>query len=345
VEYNLTKAEAMFLSCRTSELTASPLPLEKVEMGNFDITIASGGIKPMDAFLPTPILVELVGAGFDIPWGKEYILRWPRLVKIYEDREWIDGVTIEELRDAANKAIAMGNDQEMEQWNLALGVVDRYHAANGTVVPSSRAGDKAREEQFRRRDEERYGVEMMYGLNIEAVLEMGAVSSDTKRKVFEIPETPQKRACLSVKSSMGFNRSPATTVKTSGPHGDKRLDHDIEEIFSTARVVSITNSHRAEITSVLPWTVHLDVSELDANKENALSTCQHIPQDQVVLVDGRNGEMVRKILGLVKQASLIGGKWYVCNWKIVWCINGNNNLDWRNEILYTYVDGNVYRLK
>jgi hypothetical protein len=193
---------------------------------------------------------------------------------------------------------------------------------------------------------------MMYGLNIEAVLEMGAVSTesdttvrlnDTKRKVIEIPETPQKRACLSVKSSMSIiNRSPASIVKTSGPRCDKRLGHDIEEIFLAARVVSITKSRRTDITSVLPWTVHLDISELDADKENALSTCQHIPQDQVVLVDGRNGEMVRKVLGLVRQASLVGGKWYVCNWKIVWCINGNNNLDWRNELLYTYVDGNVY---
>jgi hypothetical protein len=341
----------MFLSCRTSELTASPLPLERVEIGNFDVTIASGGVKPMDAFLPTPILVELVGAGFDIPWGREYILRWPRLVKIYEDREWIDGVTIEELRDAANKAISVGSDEETEQWNLALGVVDRYHGANGTVVPSSRAGDKAREEQFRRRDVERYGVQMMYGLNIEAILEMGSVSkesctmihlNDTKRKVDEIPETPQKRACLSVKLPTSINRSPASVVKCSDTRGEKLLDHDIEELFSSTRVVSITKSRHAEIALVLPWVIHLDISELDADKENALSTCQHIPQDQVILVDGRNGEMVRKVLGLVKQASMIGGKWYVCNWKIVRCINGNNNSDWRNELLYTYVNGNVY---
>lgn len=342
----------MFLSCRTLELATSPSPREKVDVGNFDVTIASGGVKPMDAVLPNPILVELVGAGFDIPWGKEYILRWPRLVKIYQDREWIDGVTMEELRDAAKKAIAVGNEEEKEQWNLALGVVDRYHGANETVVPSSRVGEKAREEQFRQRDQEYYGIRMMYGLDIEAILEKRGAPAvekcatavdqiEMKRKIIEIPETPEKRVCLSVKSPLSTNRPFASMNGHPRPVDNKITHHDIHELFLSARIVAITKSRRTEITTLLPSVFYLDLSELDANKENVLATCQHIPQDQIVLVDGHHGEIVRKVLGLVKKASLIGGKWSVYNWKIVQCIKGDTNVDWRDEHLFTYIGGFV----
>ena len=62
-----------------------------------------------------------------------------------------------------------------------------------------------------------------------------------------------------------------------------------------------------------------------------------------MLVRGNAASSVRKTLEMVKRASRTGGPWHVYNWKVVFCLGqGTDHVDWRNEHLWTYIDGVAY---
>jgi hypothetical protein len=341
----------MLLGCRAIPLSEPTKSLDKTDVGTFDITLCSPGIPPVDAVFPTPVLVELMGGGFDIPWGTDYILRWPRVQKIHLDRPWTEGVTRAELKVHARRAIEMGTQGEMEGWKDALGVVDRYHAAAATAVPSSSLGEKAREEQVPRRAGERLGVEMLYGLDVEALLRKGIDLAtlrtmntlSPKRKILEPVDSSKKRICLSAKSPTAINLPVQSPPSLQSPQLTKPLIDNIQELLSKARVLAICKSRKDEISALLPQVTHLDIHELTPDKENGLPVCPNNSPDHVVLVRGNAASSVRKALEMVKRASRMGGRWHVYNWKVVQCLgNGMDNLDWGNEHLWTYIDGVAY---
>src|SRR5271169_2134137 len=110
VTYNLSKDDAILLSCRTTRVIGQS---SVINAGTFDITSSIRGVPAMDAVLSTPILVELRGGGFDILKGtKDYVLRWPRVEKVYMDRDWKEGVSRKELQELAIKSISMAEEGE-----------------------------------------------------------------------------------------------------------------------------------------------------------------------------------------------------------------------------------------
>ena len=105
-----------------------------------------------------------------------------------------------------------------------MGVVDRIHAADGTVVPSSRVRENTRVEWTDAKDRQRYGVEMKYGLNVEDILKKGIeLGKRRKQGEREAPVTNIKRICLGVKKTSSVNESvpkrgeiPATRGTVAG---------------------------------------------------------------------------------------------------------------------------------
>lgn len=161
----------MLLTSRTTRVEDY---LEAAKAVGFEICSIFPDVTPIDAILSEPVLVELKGAGFYKPRGTDdYVLRFPRVEKVHLDRDWMEGVTRDELQYIAQKSVSAAENGEMERWKDALSGVDRYHAADGTVVPSSRLRDKVKGELLDVRRDAHYGVKMRHGLNIESILERG----------------------------------------------------------------------------------------------------------------------------------------------------------------------------
>jgi hypothetical protein len=218
----------------------------------------------------------------------------------------------------------------------------------------------------------KYGVEMKFGLDIEALLAKGVeeerlqklksqesksqeskaqeaeaksqepksqepqLQESAKRKLPEPYQIPKKRVCLGIKTPATENR--ISVVQEPKP---KYADPEIEHLLSASAILVTTKDHLNDIRAKIPEAVYLDVT--DANKENSP---QQLPcdgsSDYVVLVNRYHPRSVRTVLGMVKNASIAGGKWHVYNWKIVNCIKNGRNVNWRNEHLWTYINGYVY---
>ena len=77
-----------------------------------------------------PFVFEVMGGGFDKPPNSEYLrLRWPRVLKIHQDRAWKDTVTMDELQMMATEALAVPLEEdlpeEVETWQRRLDAADR----------------------------------------------------------------------------------------------------------------------------------------------------------------------------------------------------------------------------
>ena len=77
-----------------------------------------------------PFVFEVMGGGFDKPPNSEcFRLRWPRVLKIHQDRDWKDAVTLEELQMMAAAALAVpieeDLDDEVQSWQQRIDAADR----------------------------------------------------------------------------------------------------------------------------------------------------------------------------------------------------------------------------
>ena len=155
-----------------------------------------------------------------------------------------------------------------------------------------------------------------------------------KRKISEISQASEKRTCLGLETSKTNNRDLAIKDSISTPSYK-----NIYQLLRRAAILVTAQEHLNEIQTIIPRAVYFDISE--ANKENSP---QQFPlshsMDHVVLVKERSTSM-RTVLRMVKQASLSGTRYHVYNWKVVKCVNGNTEINWRNEHFWTYLNGKV----
>ena len=338
--YSLTKDDAMLLTCRTTSIDGDS---GEIDAGTFDIVSTTPGVPDIDAVLSTPVLVELTGGGFDVLKGsKDYVLRWPRFTKLHWDRDWTEGVSREELQVIAKKAVSKAGDGERERWEDALSVIDRVHAADGTVVPSSRLRENARGELSIGKDNGCYGVELKYGLNIDDLLKKGMElrsAREMKRKAMDDQGIANKRICLETKNSTRANQS----MLTPKVRMEKSVDENVQQFLASATILSATKTHWEEISQFTPSAIYFDVIENHMDKENSFPSLQRQKSEEnIILIDRQHGSSVRKVLEMVRRASTSGGRWHVYNWKIIRCIKGDSNINWKNEHLWTYIDGNPY---
>jgi DNA ligase 4 len=86
------------------------------QIHEFDVDFEDGRqLQPAELF-KRPFPVELMGAGFDKPTNSRYFaLRFPRVLKIHEDRSFKDIVSLEELQEMARRCEEAPEDSEIEE--------------------------------------------------------------------------------------------------------------------------------------------------------------------------------------------------------------------------------------
>lgn len=78
--------------------------------------------RSIDLFKP-PFTVEMLGAGFDKPANTGYFtLRFPRMLKVHDDRSFKDAVSFQELQGMARQCQTISNDriEEPNFWRRKL---------------------------------------------------------------------------------------------------------------------------------------------------------------------------------------------------------------------------------
>ncbi|KAK9326261.1 ATP dependent DNA ligase domain-containing protein [Lipomyces orientalis] len=75
----------------------------------YDIHIQKYINCAMTAYFPNPLVFEVLCAGFDKPAGNSfYVMRWPRVVKVHFDRDWIESTSFDELQNMAECSLQHG---------------------------------------------------------------------------------------------------------------------------------------------------------------------------------------------------------------------------------------------
>lgn len=101
----------------------------------FDIVIAPG-VSKMKVLFRKPFVFDVLGAGFEKESNRDfYTLRFPRVLKIHNDRDWKDCVDFDELQRTAKMATKEPEDMKtcIAGWMKQLEQVDR--GAKGSTMP------------------------------------------------------------------------------------------------------------------------------------------------------------------------------------------------------------------
>lgn len=98
--------------------------------GAFNLEYASWEGPRMTVFFRKPFVFEIMGGGFvKLANSEYYALRWPRVLKIHQDRHWRETVSLDELQSLANEACNVPDAEEFEvevaAWQKKLGNADR----------------------------------------------------------------------------------------------------------------------------------------------------------------------------------------------------------------------------
>jgi DNA ligase-4 len=85
-------------------------------MPEFDVVFeAVRRLQPVELF-KHPFVVEVVGAGFDKPANVGYFaLRFPRVLKVHEDRSFWDTISFKELQEMAQRCLETPDNGEEEE--------------------------------------------------------------------------------------------------------------------------------------------------------------------------------------------------------------------------------------
>ncbi|KAK5043615.1 hypothetical protein LTR84_011375 [Exophiala bonariae] len=100
--------------------------------------------RPSELFVE-PAVVEVVGAGFDRPADQRFLtLRFPRIVKIHQDRTFSDSLDFTEYQQLAQESMALAaevNDIDgQRQTSHASSPLQRVESARSTSTPSIESG-------------------------------------------------------------------------------------------------------------------------------------------------------------------------------------------------------------
>ncbi len=98
--------------------------------GAFNLEYASWEGPSMTVAFRKPFVFEIMGGGFvRLANSEYYTLRWPRVLKIHQDRRWKESVSLDELQSLANEACNVPDaedfDVEVAAWQKKLDNADR----------------------------------------------------------------------------------------------------------------------------------------------------------------------------------------------------------------------------
>ena len=105
---------------------------------SFDFEYSPWEGPKMSVAFRNPFIFEVMGGGFvKLANSEYYVLRWPRVLKIHQDRQWKDCVTLETLQRMAVEAVTMPQEKDFKQesahWHERLEKADR--GARKTMLP------------------------------------------------------------------------------------------------------------------------------------------------------------------------------------------------------------------
>ena len=123
------------------------VPFEKCTL-NMEIDIDQLQVGQPTELFTRPLVVEVVGAGFDrLPNTRNFTLRFPRVVKIHHDRsveDALDFVEYQQLADRSRASTIDEDDQVKEAWLMKLGYPRHGHKlARGTYSQDSISSDRS----------------------------------------------------------------------------------------------------------------------------------------------------------------------------------------------------------
>lgn len=134
-QYGISKDNILYLN-RNSYFERVPFATSVPE---FDIRFHHGRhLQPAELF-KRPFVVELIGASFDKPANARYFaLRFPRVLKIHEDRSFKDTISFEELQGVAKRCSEVPEDSggEVASWLWRLGRSDYLVEGSRSGSPS-----------------------------------------------------------------------------------------------------------------------------------------------------------------------------------------------------------------
>lgn len=105
---------------------------------SFEFEITPALAAKMTVAFKEPFVFEVMGGGFEKPPNSENLrLRWPRVLKIHQDRDWKNAITMDELQMKAAEAIAVPLEKdflgEVEIWQTRLDAANR--GTRKTMLP------------------------------------------------------------------------------------------------------------------------------------------------------------------------------------------------------------------
>ena len=114
----------------------------------FDIELARG-LPSMSVTFRNPFVFDVAGSGFDKSPNRDiFTLRFPRVMKVYLDRDWRETVGLDELQHMATEArtVPTGDlSDDVANWIEKLNNIDRYGRGNITSWDST---DDEEDEQY-----------------------------------------------------------------------------------------------------------------------------------------------------------------------------------------------------
>jgi len=338
-----------FLDSKLSDLRVDISPNRIIKAETFDIAFKSPKIPPIDVLFSIPVVAEIYGGCFTKPSGEDYYIpRFPRLSKIHTDRDFTDAVTCVELEEAAERALAPGDDEDGKYWNIRLkgNDVPDFSIERGRVKEITLSIEERRKMEF-----ERYGVWKEYELNLDGLLNTSSspnaelLPETPKRKALEEIQPTSKRICA---TNNTMPDTPPQTSKLYIPLEANKLANDkIRTLFSSATLFAAVRSHRGQISSSFPSAVFLDLTDLQIEQENEFPYSRNISTDNIILVNTNSQTYTKAALVMARKASRkTEARWHVFHWEIVRRIcmsEDTHNLN--NDRLWSYFRGDMLQIR
>jgi hypothetical protein len=312
---SLKPDDAKWLSSRAMQIPSTKKGQRELYTDNFDLIIPPLDIDTIDAVFPVPEIAELLGTGFEKRKQSPYYeLRFPRFKKLPTDRDWKAGVSLEELQEAAEKALRVGSEEEAEQCKNELAIVDRLHLASGTSVPSEAVGEKVRLERC-------HNIKLRAStkvLNIDATLTKGPslrkrVLQASASTVEKENATPEKKRQVLDRNSPLSPRTPLNTLKSQGlenfPSTPEVSDYHLK--LGVARKTTWDRYFGSSgVTSL--YVDDDDFCDVSKLLDTVKSHCKLTHTGQVDICVEGSGTLIRNIYSAAKMASQsCPGKWSV----------------------------------
>lgn len=113
--------------------------------GTFNFEYASWEGPNMTVAFRKPFVFEIMGGGFvKLADSEYYALRWPRVLKIHQDRHWKESVSLDELQILANEASNVPDEEdfhtEVAAWQKKLDNADK--GARKVMLPWDDSQDR-----------------------------------------------------------------------------------------------------------------------------------------------------------------------------------------------------------